>query len=405
MTQRNGLKPDSAMNLLKFNSLSKVDSINRPEILYIFPPSTARKDSVGAVLRGELRPERYLFYGLDYVQSKGIRIAHNIRDVSLFSNVIGQSYRYIHSTLDTYGGNLEWILPVWKELTRVDVLVVFSERALLPLLFLQRIGLRPRKPTLFISVGLPEKLAQFKDQSGLRKTLDELRQVSRIIPLSKPEAELLNDKYGLGSNVEFVPAGVDTKYFNLIDTVADVDVLSIGGDYFRDFVTLLASARRLPEIKFRVITWKHIADKFQDVPTNVNVLTDIPMMEIRGYISRSHLLALPVMDNTYSGATTVMLQAMAMGKTVIANESGANKAGYGFKSEENCIFTPPQDVDALVRAIRRIYGNSELRGKIGKAARQYVEAHLDLNSFHKKLFNIIIEICPALRALVQERAK
>jgi len=235
--------------------------------------------------------------------------------------------------------------------------------------------------------------------------LDELRQVSRIIPVSKPEADLLNDKYGLGSNVEFVPAGVDTKYFNMIDTVADVDVLSIGGDPFRDFVTLLAATRRLPEIKFRVITRKHIADKFQDVPTNVNVLTDIPIMEIRGYISRSHLLALPVMDNTYSGATTVMLQAMAMGKTVIANETGANRAGYGFKSEENCIFTPPQDVDALVRAIKRISGNSELRGKVGKAARQYVEFHLDLNSFHEKLFNVIIEICPALRALVQEGAK
>lgn len=383
-----------------------MDSINnRPGILYIFPVSTARKDSVVAVLRGELRPERYLFYGLDYVQSKGIRIAHNIRDVSLSSNVLGQSYRYIQSTLGAYGGDLDWILPVWKELARADVLVVFSERALLPLLFLQRIGLRPRKPTLFISVGLPEKLAQFKDQSWLRKTLDELRQVSRIIPLSKPEADLLNAKYGLGSNVEFVPAGIDTKYFNLIDTITDVDVLSIGGDPFRDFITLFASARRLPELKFRVITRKNIADKFQDVPANVDVHTDVPMMEIRGYMSRSHLLALPVMDNTYSGATTVMLQAMAMGKTVIANETGANRAGYGFKSEENCIFTPPQDVNALVRAIKRICGNPDLRSKVGKAARQYVEFHLDLNSFHEKLFNIIIEICPALRAPVQERVK
>jgi hypothetical protein len=41
------------------------------------------------------------------------------------------------------------------------------------------------------------------------------------------------------------------------------------------------------------------------------------------------VVALPVRENTYSGATTVLLQALALGKPVVVSRTSAIATGYG----------------------------------------------------------------------------
>lgn len=364
------------------------------DVLYLLPPTAKRLASLDAVLRGESRPERYLFYGLDYFRSVGCSVAHNVMYSSSEALRTAAAYRWVMARIGGYGGDLDWLIPVWGSLRKAGLIVAFSDRAVLPLCYLRMLGLLPRRPVIYITMGLPEKLERFTCDFLRKHILAELSRLSRVISLSWPETEQLKNRYGLSENAMFMMAGVDAGYFHPVEIEPDVDVLSIGADPFRDFETLFVAARRLSGLKFLVITRRSMAEVFREVPANVEVITDVPMTEIRMHIARSRCLALPVKDNSYSGATTVLLQAMAMGKPIIANQVASNAGGYGFQHEENCIFVPTKNIEALERAIRDLCDHMDVCRRLGEAARRHIESKLKIERFHQQLFNLAVEICP-----------
>jgi len=382
------------MMFMEFEKETKNQENKSPNVLYLLPISSARLSSVNDILSGIERPERYLFYGLDYTQSRGVVTADNITGYAgvkrryIYINMI---YRKIVSCIGGYAGDLDWLLPVWGQLKRAGLVFVFSGRIMFALLFMRMVGLLPYLPTVFITVGLPEKLAMIHKKSVLYRYLAEYRKVDKIVCLSEIEADCLRNDYGL-KQAYFVPAGVDSEYFHPIDCDVEVDVLSIGGDPFRDFTTLFRAAGRLQDVSFRVITVQALADQFGNVPDNVEIITEVPMVFIRDYIAKCRFLALPVIENFYSGATTVLLQAMAMGKAVIGNSVGPNQSGYNFQSGDNCIFIKPQNVDELVDVIEKLHRDVSYMESIGRNARETVRDKLDINVFHEKIFSLINEV-------------
>ena len=71
-------------------------------------------------------------------------------------------------------------------------------------------------------------------------------------------------------------------------------------------------------------------------------------------LERARVVALPVRDNSYSGATTVLLQAMALGKPVVVTRTAAIATGYGLEDGANVpCSSPPGDAAALRRARSR----------------------------------------------------
>ena len=55
------------------------------------------------------------------------------------------------------------------------------------------------------------------------------------------------------------------------------------------------------------------------------------------------VVALPVRDNSYSGATTVLLQAMALAKPIVVTRTAAIAAGYGLVDGDNVRLVAPGD--------------------------------------------------------------
>jgi len=385
---------NSKISFMKFEKQTKNQENKSPSILFILPVSGERLDSVNDILSGIECPERYLFYGLDYVKSRGVITADNITGYAgikrryLYINMI---YRKVISYLGGYSGDLNWLFPVWDELRRAGLVFVFSGRVMFALLFMRMIGFLPYLPTVFITMGLPEKLAMIRKKMVLYRYLAEYRKIDKIVCLSEIEADYLRNEYGL-KHACFISAGVDTEYFHPIDCDVEVDVLSIGGDPFRDFKTLFLAAGQLQDISFRIITTQLLADQFENVPDNVEVIVEVPMVSIRDYIAKCRFVALPVIENFYSGATTVLLQSMAMGKAVIGNSVGPNKSGYDLRNGDNCIFVKPQNVNELVDAIKKLHGDVSYMESIGRNARQTVVDKLDINVFHEKLFNMMQEV-------------
>ena len=362
-------------------------------VLYLLPPAVNRVNMFKSVLQGSPCAERYLFYGMDYFALKGVNIVHNLKPANRLFRYAGDVFRFaVTRGLKSYSGDIEWLLPVLRYLDRVDGIVAYSDRIIMPLLYLRMSGVIKRRPTLYIPMGLPEKLRNISNRNMLNKIISELKRIECIASVSMPEVEVLKNDYGLTENVRYVKVGVDTDYFAPFAAEETIDVLSIGGDPFRDYGTFVKVAASLPKIRFRLITRKHLIDNPGSLPKNIDLAFDVPMSTIKTEIACAKALYLPVKENLYSGGTTVLLQAMAMGKAVVANPVGPNKEGYGFRDRDNLMFVSCGDAEGAITTIKDLIYNPELRQAVGSSARSHVQNGLSLNLFHDEIYQIFKQI-------------
>ena len=168
----------------------------------------------------------------------------------------------------------------------------------------------------------------------------------------------------------FVPFGVDTDYFRP-DAAGEpeADVVSIGADPRRDYALALRLARRHPERSFRVVASADHAAALGPL-RRTSRRARRPFRRVRDACSRARVVALPVRDNTYSGATTALLQAMASGKPVVVSRTAAIAHGYHLEDGSNCRLVPPGDAAALEDAVvgrprRRRRGRAARRPRTG----------------------------------------
>ena len=111
-------------------------------------------------------------------------------------------------------------------------------------------------------------------------------------------------------------------------------------------------------------------------PSNVSVETDLPFDEMRRRLERARVVALPVLDNSYSGATTVLLQAMALAKPVVVTQTAAIATGYALEDGENVRLVAPGDGASFGRVLVEVIGDHDLARALGAHARATVERAL-----------------------------
>jgi len=100
-----------------------------------------------------------------------------------------------------------------------------------------------------------------------------------------------------------------------------------------------------------------------------------------------------VRDNSYSGATTVLLQAMASAKPVVVSRTAAIARGYHLEDGLNCRLVPPGAPAALEHAVSDLLGDPERAAAVGERARETVERHLDWRRYTDAIRNLLVEAC------------
>jgi glycosyltransferase involved in cell wall biosynthesis len=111
-------------------------------------------------------------------------------------------------------------------------------------------------------------------------------------------------------------------------------------------------------------------------PPNVEVEADIAFDAMRRRLEEARVVALPVLENSYSGATTVLLQAMALAKPVVVTRTQAIATGYGLVDGENCRLVPPGDAAMFQRALKDVLRDEWRARALGASARMTVERDL-----------------------------
>jgi glycosyltransferase involved in cell wall biosynthesis len=330
-------------------------------------------------------PERYRLFGLDELVARGAGVRHNLgKRVPLWARLVDRVVNRIVYGVGGYGGDFASMLASLRALNSADVVLSTVDTVGIPLVLLKRFGLL-RPPLVYVAIGLPERLQQLRRGSRLyRRALIKTR---AIVSYAESEVEWLRRWLGPEANVSFVAFGVDMDAFRPDGRAPEFDVVSIGADPRRDFPLLAAVAARRPELSVGVVVSADHARTLRDLPPNVSVETDIPLERVRDRLAAARVIALPVRDNSYSGATTTLLQAMAMAKPVVVSRTDAFASGYGLQDGVNCRLVPPGDVDALEQALLETLTGADAAAALGIRARETVERSLSWERYTNALWD------------------
>jgi glycosyltransferase involved in cell wall biosynthesis len=289
-----------------------------------------------------------------------------------------------------YGGDFASVLASLRTANAADVVFATSDTVGIPLVLLKRAGLL-RPPLVYAAIGLPERLVQLRGARTTRLYARAFHHASALLTYAESEAEWLREWLGPAAPpVTFVPFGVDVNAFAPDSgRASEVDVASVGADPRRDFGVLAAIASRHPELSFTIVATSDQARSLAPLPANVTVETDVPLERVRDRLAAARVVALPVKRNSYSGATTVLLQAMALAKPVVVSRTDAIARGYGLEDGVNCRLVEPGDEGEFERTLLETVTGAEASVSLGVRAREKVEREFSWKRYTSALWEIL----------------
>ena len=193
-----------------------------------------------------------------------------------------------------------------------------------------------------------------------------LRRLDAIACIRSGDIETLVNRFGVSrQKCDFVPfPSPDME--DPIDAHDDGYVYAAGSS-FRDWPTLIdAVAQAGCRAIFSATGELEIPAAARD---RIQVLPQQSPENGRRLMARASLVAVSMMDTHLSGGPLILLDAMAMGKAVVATVVNGTRDYF---TDETGIGVPPADPARTAEAIRRLMADPDLRQKLGTAARSYV---------------------------------
>ena len=322
-----------------------------------------------------LPEQSYLLYGADRFHAYGWCPENNLtHPPSPKTHILGEYISRILFRLKGYGGDFATVLANLRYANRADVVFSTVDTVGIPLALLRYLRIL-RRPLVYMSIGLVERLDNMSDGPLKRLQIRSLRSCSVIAGYGHKEVVQLQARIGDGPQYHFVPYGVDTSYLDIDPLVQGrpVDVLSAGMDIQRDFYVLAVFARRNPAARIKVVTSEQECQKLQNLPPNVECSGPIPFHQLMQEVAAAKVVALPVKENGYSGGTTSLLQAMALGKPVVVSETGAIAGGYGFVDRQHLRFVQPGNALQFAIAIEELLADPKETDLLARRGMDFVK--------------------------------
>lgn len=359
-------------------------------VFYAYRDSPQRRAALAAPVGA---PERYLLFGLDQLVERGWTAPHDLefgREPPAWARAGGAVLKSGLERAGGYGGDFGTVLASLRKANRADVVLSTVDTVGIPLVLLARAG-RVRPPLVYVAIGLPERLRRLRSERMRRLYANALGSTATVAAYSEHEAGELRSfmaEHGASTRVEFIPFGVDERGFAPSLTQPAVDVVMAGADPHRDVDLFVGLATEMPNRSFRLVT---TADRARNVspPPNLEVESDIRFDAMKRRLEEARVVALPVLDNSYSGATTVLLQAMALGKPVVVTRTKAIASGYGLVDGENCRLVEPGDAGGFVRALAGVLRDEWHARSLGARARRTVEERLTWGRYVDRMESLL----------------
>ena len=367
------------------------------DVYFLFRDTPERRHQIRQVLGSEATGlEGGQLFGYEELRKSGLSVDCNLRFPRLGSvrqTIQDWKERGYAPKTGVGLGDICSVRAHLGQLNRARVVLATSDNTGLPAVRLKVQG-RLKAPLVYVSIGLPERLQALEARCPTRakRYRKRLARVDLFVAYGHAEAEWLRKELGNSVQVRFIPFGVDSDKWQPQESAEDgPDVLSIGADPMRDFGLLVEYARQRPDRHICMVTRPVVAETLGSLPANLCVRVDVPIDELRTLISASKTVVLPVKENTYSGATTTLLQCMAMGKPVAVSRVGAIRDGYGFEDGKSLRFMESGSQESLNCVIDGLLADAGLRAKLGNAARANVVETLGWDRYVREIQGCLAE--------------
>jgi glycosyltransferase involved in cell wall biosynthesis len=244
-----------------------------------------------------------------------------------------------------------------------DLVLAVSESSALPLLLARRL-LRFRAAIVIGDPGLTETW-------WIRKRMLDLivPRVDAIIVISSSQVDFIREHWKTDAMVEFIPMHVDTSFFTPAAAEVDSYILSVGDDVGRDFDTLL---KALEGVDVPVVIKSRYNQFDRRKYPNIKLIPErLPDIQFRRIYEMARFVVVPLTSMITASGVNTVLEAMAMGKAVIAGDSPGIR-DYVVQGETG-IRVPCKDAMALRQAILQLLNDSGTCRRLGENGRRFVE--------------------------------
>jgi len=182
---------------------------------------------------------------------------------------------------------------------------------------------------------------------------------------------------------------VDEQFWRPMGLVDEL--ISSSGREYRDYPTLV-EALRGTSIRCHIAAkvtpgkndeWIRILKKGEGLPNNVNLGINETLAEVRQVLARSRFVVVPLLPCDQDVGSTVILEAMAMGKPVIVSSIEGQRDIV--REGETGLYVSSQDPIALRKSVLTLWNDPVRVQEMGKRAREYIEKHHTLDIWITKI--------------------
>lgn len=200
------------------------------------------------------------------------------------------------------------------------------------------------------------------------------RSIERFVVFSGMERKLYADHFDLSVNrFDMLHWGVRAPDVDCDEPPAvQGKYICALGSQGRDYRTLLLAMRRLPKLRLVVVAAPENLHKLA-VPSNVTVLTNIPLAQAMNILAHSRFMVLPLKHNRVPCGHVSIVSAMHLGRAVIASNSSGLE-DYITPHATGLTFPAGDDV-ALAAAIATLHDDPALALQLGLGGQRFAREH------------------------------
>lgn len=315
---------------------------------------------------------------------------HNVEICDWSQLPIARARRSIHQSL----------VHVWKAQELIDKCdVVFTDGEHLGIPFGYLLAIR--------GSSLPHMTIGHHLTTSVKRRLWRLtggKGISRILVHSQRQLEIAATTLGIPkSRLAFIPYCADTKFWSPSGTPIQRLAVSAGREQ-RDFATLATACADL-DLEVVVASGSLHSPRARSTiphhpPSNFHMgFKD--HLELRDLYDKAAVVVVPLIENDFQAGVTTILEAMSMGKAVIASDT----AGQQDVIEDGVtgLMVPPGDASALRNTVKSVISNPVRRDRLGRNAREAVLKRFSLDGYSTSLVRHLMELTASTPVALPDR--
>jgi glycosyltransferase involved in cell wall biosynthesis len=241
-------------------------------------------------------------------------------------------------------------------------------------------------------VTLGHRLSAGKKQLFFTQ-LKAQRRLDKIFVYAQSQYEwAVNRLHIAPEKLALIPFHADAGFYRPLPEVSvNPDQICSAGLEWRDYPTLIEAVRSMPDLSVKLAAaspWsKHENETAnREMPPNVDARR-YSYAALRDLYAESSFVVVPIRETDFQAGVTTILEAMAMGKAVIATRTSGQTDVI--TDGENGLTVAPGDVAGWRSAICRLRGDPALRDLLGSNARRWVEQNATLDLWAERLASVI----------------